>query len=335
MILAEILKFIGVCISTVSAIIAVYFEGSKSSESGKLTHKGKSLILSAVIGVLIAGGSQVAQVIDALESAESIRIRQEESSDRLEKVSVQIMRGYYPLEPIYFIYELEYSMDLAVLSEYSDRVRKSIVQYLRNAREGRKETRDDLSDENVLFVLSNNEDWMPKSNEKDASGTLKVPNTSFSFAKSSNKKEKITFSCVPPSYKDLIVTLPSKGDIVKNIELYADYTRRVFIKRVKYHSPIRTGNDTLANSSIDLNNRILTWAPFGTPHPPFRLAKIALLFPYDYKNDRNARYITIPESVNKILIKPAHLGLVGVINDTMQRHNQTNAADTKSRVTNK
>lgn len=330
MILAEVLKFTGVCISAISAIIAVYFEGSKSSESGNLTFKGKALVISAVIGLLIAGGSQVAQVIDALDSAENVRIRQEEASNRLEKVSIQIMRGYYPLEPIYFIYELEYSMDLPILSEYSERVRKSIVQYLRNAREGRGKTREDLSNENVLFILSNNEDWMPKSNEKDVAGILKVPNTSFTFTNSTKKNEKITFSCVPPSYQDLIVTLPSKGDIVKHIELRADYKRRVFIKRVKYHSPVRTGTDTLANSSIDLNGRILSWAPFGTPHPPFRLSKIVILFPYDYKDEPISRYIIIPESADEIIIEPEHLGLAGIINNIIQMPKKANAADAKN-----
>ena len=87
MITAEILKFIGVVVATVVAIAATYLEDTKSLDSGKLTRKGKILVGFAVLGLAMSGVAQLAQLVNAIDSAETTRKRYEDTAARLRRRS--------------------------------------------------------------------------------------------------------------------------------------------------------------------------------------------------------------------------------------------------------
>jgi hypothetical protein len=228
------------------------------------------------------------------------------------RVHRQVMRPYYPLEPVTFVYSLEYPMDQPALQGYADRVRDDIYRYLVEAREGRGVTSPDLRGEEGLFILTNREDWKPRTSadERGASAALLQDETRFSFNELEGADTSdIRFSCIPPHLADAFVTLPQKGPTSQQVELAADFQRRVFIKEVRCVNPIRTGRDVPAMSALDLVDRELTWAPFSSPHPRWTLQKIALRFANEYENPPQARYFEVPNSTSSFRVTSAFVGV--------------------------
>lgn len=236
------------------------------------------------------------------------------------RVQRQVVRAYYPLEPLTVFYVLEYPMDQPAVAKYADRVRADIVRYLREVRENRKYTSDDLHDEDLEFVLTSSRDkWKPgdADGEERAKYELLDDHTSFEFSQKDDKEAKeLIFSSVPASYQEAIVTMPRKGSIKQKIELRADFKRRVFIKDVRCDNPVRTGNDTLAMSALDLVGRTLAWKSPVDPHPIWQLKAFALKFPNDYDDSQSRRYITIAQGVGSLTITASDVGLTKVFADT-------------------
>ena len=209
----------------------------------------------------------------------------------------QVLKAYYPLEPITISYEILISMDIPELQKYTSRVQKDIVTQLRKDREGRKVTKDDLSDENVWFILTNKNEWKPEpTNEEKAYDILLTDMTAFSFLLPNNSNREIRLTSVrSEDFKDIFVHLPSKGEAEQKFELIADFSKRVFIKKVVSVNPMRTGNDETSISSIDLIGRKMTWDldMIGT------LQEFSLGFSYNYQSDQSQSNRKTKIDVNK------------------------------------
>ncbi|HJP93531.1 MAG TPA: hypothetical protein VJ875_16345 [Pyrinomonadaceae bacterium] len=233
------------------------------------------------------------------------------------RIQRQVVRAYYPLEPLTMFYELEYPMDQPALRKYADRVRADIVRWLRHERGDRGTTTDDLHDEDIEFILTaQTQKWKPgdADGEESASKELLRDYTSFQFRQNENPGDRtIVFSSIPADLQGVFVTMPSKGSIKQEIEVRADFLRRVFIKVVRSDNPIRTGNDTLAVSALDLVGRELTWRTFGEaylkPGPIWHLTRVAFKFPNDYDQSKHLRYITVAQGVESVQITASAVGL--------------------------
>ena len=232
----------------------------------------------------------------------------------------QVLRAYYPLEPLYLSYKKEYPMMQPMLASYTERVRKDIVAMLRQDREGRGTTTDDLRNESVDFVLSNpDSNLRPGSspNEDLAAELLLQDDVMFKFSKLRAGKD-ITFSSLDPRTVDVLVKLPSKGKLSQKIELAADFTRMVFIKTVECDNPMRTGN-ALAVSALDLVGRNMSWGPVFTRgdgrKPAWNLTFFAIRFQNENDGGDFQNWTLIRPNQTNLELTPHLLGLDGVLNN--------------------
>lgn len=324
MFVAEILKFLGAVLSAGVAIFATRTDGIKSAHAGQLTKTGKTIVFLAICGVAVSGAAQLFQLVDVLNSAERNRERQEKLTNRLENVSFQSIRQYYPLEPIAIVFELEYSMDDPALSSYVKSLKEKIYHYLVAAREGRGKTSRDLDDEKGVFNLFAEKDWLPT--ERIARFNLLSDSTTFSFQREDTGSD-IRFISAKEGEEKVLVSLPQKGNPKQKISLYADFRERVFVKEVSSQNPLRIGTDISSISSLDLIGRKLKWSPGKSILPaeanvPWRLKRVGFIFPYDYdkrstvRQINSTRTVQIPQDTHHIIITPDHIGLTDVI-DTL------------------
>ena len=337
LILAEFLKFIGVCLSAAAAIYATRTDHIKSSKSGQLTKRGWKIIVFAIGGVIISGGAQIFQIYDVLDSAKRNEARQEKLTHRLENISYQSVRQYYPLQPISILFELEYPMDQPALSGYAKEVQSQIVSFLKKQRNGRVETRDDLSNEKVNFNITNMEEWMPKS--RVPTFNLLSDNTVFDFS-TPKSDSSIKLLSAKEGEQNIFVSLPTKGNPSQEIGLYADFQKRIFVKEVKSVNPLRMGKDISSISALDVIGRELSWSQSTTILPEeanaqWSLRKIGFAFSYDYQEGsasrpiNNARAFVVKNNATSMKIKANHLGLNGVyeelgLDDFFEKQNSGN-----------
>lgn len=244
----------------------------------------------------------------------------QEAAQKLAALANLVVREKYPLEPNEFRYTLEIPMDHPMLQQYSSRVQKDIVKYLRDARQGRGETRDDLKNEDVIFVISNQEPWKPRGDEGRA---LRLLDDLTTFHFSTGEAKRIQFSCMPTSVAKIIVRMPPKAEAKLTVSLVADYQKRVFKKWVWCQNPPRTGSDNISFSSADLIGKALTWlAADGAEDHALagELKSLFLKFSYDYGFGQS---MSSPETApagrsipvdgkRSVQILPEYVGLEGV-----------------------
>lgn len=278
---------------------------------------GKTLIISTgmdtALGHLKLETQRTKTIANGMNT--SLRSQQQLLNEQV-KSQKQILRAYYPIEPLTLFYEKEYPMDQVSLKDYTARVQANIISYLTEARQGRGITSNDLkSEKDIIFIISNDSTWLPTNSEKERSAMriLSSDWTSFEFIKmEKNDTSKIKFSSVPSYIPQMLVKLTPKGEIKQKIEIQADFTRRVFIQKVRCDNPMRTGDDLISMSSIDLINRKIKWGEV-TNSSEWTLQKFGLKFQYDYDDENKVRYIKIPYSSNSVILKIADVGLQGVL----------------------
>lgn len=232
-----------------------------------------AFLLAASILIVMLVIAIVAMVNPTKANLEDIR-------SRAEGAEFAALRSSYPLEPLELSFTIEYPMDQPRLKPYAERLRADIVSYLRQAREGRGPTSDSLSDEDVLFVVSNQVQWKPTMVDSErVAMQLLEDNTSFTFRKGGADLRFLSTSQV---IADAIVTMKRYGQISQRIELSADFARRMFLKTVVCRNPVRTGSDVVSVSSLDLIGRNLTWDQGVVSDLEWKLTAFALRFSYDY-----------------------------------------------------
>ncbi|WDH20646.1 caspase family protein [Pseudomonas chlororaphis] len=211
----------------------------------------------------------------------------EKSIKALRSLSRLVAREKYPIYPNEVFYEIIYPMDQPELKVYVERVQKAIVAYLKDQREGRGYTSDDLSNEDSIFKLSSFEDAFSRHysfepiKEDGLASHLLWDATNFSFQRSDG--QKVVLSCMSPGVSSLILKMTQQDEVQQNIYLWADFKSRVITKYVWCKNLVRTGDDTTSFSAVDLIGRTLTWT-VGTPIRPFNwsLKSMQIRFNYDY-----------------------------------------------------
>ncbi|MEM8572624.1 MAG: hypothetical protein AAGG56_17200 [Pseudomonadota bacterium] len=321
---AELLKFLGVVLSAAVAIYATRTDHMKTSDaSGKLTGKGWTIVTLAIVGVLISGGAQVFQIADVLESSRKNQERQAFLTSRLENITYQAVRQYYPLEPVTFVFVLEYPMDQPYLSEFAEELRGKIHAYLVAQREGRKETDPLLTDEDVIFRLSSMEDWLPT--DREAHFNLLEDSTTLSFVDGPDAKD-LRFLSAPEGYEKIIIARPTDEVPSQEITLFADFTRRVFLKEVVSKNPLRMGDDLASVSALDLVFSEMTWDAGSSIMPDdansgWRLSRFGFIFPFDFDQGstslliNSVRAFDLFEDQTSHSVTPANVGLQDVFDE--------------------
>lgn len=121
LIVGEVLKAGGLIQTTIAAIYAVYADKLEKVEDGKLTKKGKVLILTAVGGLAVSLAAQLAQYAAALDSAEIVRKKNEETSAKLSNVAIQLQQEALAATPLRRLTYITYFARGTPLAQITDK----------------------------------------------------------------------------------------------------------------------------------------------------------------------------------------------------------------------
>lgn len=147
------------------------------------------------------------------------------------RVQRQVVRAYYPLQPLTIHYEIQYAMDEPRFAPYIARVEGEITKkYGRPARE--------IGDGDVEFILTaRGETWAPLAagDEERVHAALLSDERLFRFTEkdvTGGTAAVLTFVSAPKYLQGVILNLPPKGDIAQTVELRGDFRGRTLTKRV-------------------------------------------------------------------------------------------------------
>ncbi|TBC25591.1 hypothetical protein ELH33_32965 (plasmid) [Rhizobium ruizarguesonis] len=87
------MTILGIVLATVSAVVAAYLDGTKSSESGRLTKKGVFIVIVAFCGLALAATGQGVSYYNKQRA-------DQESQKQNDKMVRLIARQSLPLQPI-------------------------------------------------------------------------------------------------------------------------------------------------------------------------------------------------------------------------------------------
>ncbi|MBY5363690.1 hypothetical protein HFO97_27860 [Rhizobium leguminosarum] len=323
--LIELLKFFGSLVTTAAAIAGVYLDNMKNLESGRVTRKGRFVIAFALLGLVISGSSQIAQQINAGHTAENINQRNLKTALRLERVS-------YPLEPLAIEFTLVYAMDQPSLLAYAARVRRETKIAETKAHPFLRYSFDRAAQNDASFFISDTSD---KSESEIYRLRQTVPllhgEVDFQFTTPARPDKPLQFDCVPKEDLDLSLKRGPFGDLVQQVELRANFARGIFEKKVRCINPMRSGDDLLAISSLDLVDRRLKCQNDEGYQILGRLTEIALLFSYDYDfRDQGSdipkeRKMVIKDCEKPLVVKPENIGLKELYDDLKSEPSRANA----------
>jgi hypothetical protein len=171
-------------------------------------------------------------------------------------------------------------------------------------------------DEEVLFVISNQAQWKPIAVDAErVAAQLLEDNTRFAFRKGGSD---LRFLSASQSIADAIVTMKRYGQISQQIELSADFARRMFVKSVVCRNPVRTGSDVVSVSSLDLIGRKVTWDQGVDSELKWALTAFAMRFSYDFGFGQNGGVLPASRNVavaaqESATITADHVGLRDVV----------------------
>lgn len=313
-VLAELARFLGTLVAAAAGITGTYLDGTRSAESGRLTRKGCVLVGLALLGLLTSAGAQLAQVLNKRLSDEHVRRSNEATARRLVLVSKLLARTEFPIEPLELLFTVEYSMDDPGLADYSARLAADAAANFRSM--GRRDLQDDLRNLHVDLMITNVEGWRPRrdASESGAVRMLLEDSTQFEFRDATGgSSETVAFQSAAGWLADPIVTRRQHGEASQRIEVSADFSRRVFSKRVLCVNPPRVDEDTVSSSTFDLVGRELRWR-MGD-RDTGSLTRFGMRFSYDYGFQQ--RYEVLPKGreiafgvqQDRIEITTQHLGL--------------------------
>lgn len=256
--------------------------------------------LAVEVGTVQEKTTQALDAIDrGVQQLASLNAGMKVSLEQQRRIRHQVLRPFYPLEPLTIEFETTFSMDARELSGYARRLRATV--------------RDrDVFD--VSTVAGGPPDIAK--GESLAHELLFEDNTRFifSFGTGPLAKNRVVLSSVPPSYATRLIPMPRKGELRQTIEIRADFGNRLFTKYVRCENPLRTGEDTLAMSALDLIGRRMTYDTIWTNrYPVGQVRQLTLIF--GYESSLYKRYIAIPLETSAAVITADHLGLSEVLVD--------------------
>ena len=128
------------------------------------------------------------KTLDSTISEERKLLSQEEQSRQ------QILKAYYPLEPISIFYEREYSMEQRGFENYLGRVKKLIIKYFSRGNKNDSEIKfSDLNLTNVI-IPAQDSSWFPVNNNEEYIANIFLQYDDYSdFTFKNNKGETFDF----------------------------------------------------------------------------------------------------------------------------------------------
>ncbi len=313
----------GVIIATVLSLVLHYLESKSAEKEAEKARQRNEAVAAQLENILTQAASTNVQQQRTLGGMQQVLGRQEEAVrqgdeisskvtatlDTQRQITNQVLRAYYPLEPLTLFFERELPMDQPALSRYVARIQKSIAAKLRARRTDGKPVPDDLRGEYVDIMEE--ADWLPVADgpEHPAYRTLLTETASFTFLddRAANDIQFSTF----PSGTQVLSALSSGDRMVQKIRLAVDFRRRVITKIVRCDFAVRSGADVSAVSAIDLIDRRLS-APRDASQADVdsRVTRVALKFRYDYDlTPTRERYIMLPADGSAVRVTPVHVGL--------------------------
>lgn len=239
-----------------------------------------------------------------------------------DKTNWQILRAYYPLQPISLHYTIEYPIDQDEFRDYAMRVKPLILKNWQETWGGDRFKSSYL--DTGFYARSNNlgfkESWLPQKHEEERGlrSELLDDHTSFDFVGADQFGQKhLTFLSVPNGYENVYLGVPYKEKPRQEISLGIDFENKKITKRVSSYNPIRAGNDLLPISSVDLIGRVVKWESIEMKSTKWRLTELEIKFSYDYLEQSSyddqgpPRKIIVKKGTRAVKIKPQHVGLRG------------------------
>lgn len=227
----------------------------------------------------------------------------------------KVPRHEYSLQPLELLFVIEYPMDQPPLSAYIERLEKEITESFRESRGDPNFTLEEIAVDHT-FIITHKPEWKPTgSSERDAARHLLQDNTAFTLSTAKKLgKEALIFLSTSKDTADALKTMKPIGEIFQQIDLQADFGRRVLIKSVICRNPVRTGGDIAPIGAWDLVGRKLTWSHFGVSDLSWELISLGFRFSYDNSFEQN--HATLPnsrviktEGRDSVIIKAEHIGL--------------------------
>jgi hypothetical protein len=286
---------------------------------------------AGIAALVLASAAVLDWVSTGFENVEKVGVWLGIRSDPQKDLALLIAKGQYPLEPLSAYFDVEFQMSDPEIVSYARRLQVGLVAWLRQMREGRGHTSDDLHDEDMLFVIRNigreNPGLTPGAAAGEGlvkqalldDGTMLIFSDARVTQNPENTATTIRFFCMPASMQDVFVTLPRVGDVEQKVELFADFKRRIFIKHVQCNNLPRLGPNSTARSAFDLVGRRLsldstTWSGDPRRYIVGNISKIAIVFPFNsHADDYEQRYIHIEPGEHNIVLDEERLGLKGLI----------------------
>ncbi len=263
--------------------------------------------LKELVGVTSQLSSVAKRQEDAVEQGAQISTKVSATLDAQRRVTNQVLRAYYPLEPVTLFFERELAMDQPALQRYMARLEAAITATFRDSK--RK-----LAGETFIDLMEHPE-WLPVRDgaEHEAWLALMTDATSFSFDAGARDSD-IILSSLPRATGTVMNALSPGERIAQKIELSANFGRRVLTIHVRCDFAVRSGGDVTAVSAVDLIDRQLAALRDRDADAVSRVTRVALKFRYDYDaRPTRSRYIALPSDGSTARVTPTHVGLHQVL----------------------
>jgi hypothetical protein len=220
------------------------------------------------------------------------------------------LREHYPLEPIAIYYEKVYPMNHPAFRAFIKRTKQEYISSQEAATKATADMTYDSVDISRAFIKWLNEGGQPNRSKDEimAREILNIDRTDFIFE--DENKGSVIFSSIEDLFAAQVYNKTPSNLIVKQtVQLTFDFPNQAIIKDVQIVSPLRSGNDVLAFSALDLINRKFTWRFNNEFGPKERLTKIGFKFKNDPEWQDFRRYIEIPKNETSLIITSSTLGL--------------------------
>ncbi len=281
--------------------------------------------LAMILGVLFALVAALDWVATGSENFGKILSLLGVRADPQQAQQLLILKGQYPLEPLSAYFEIEYKMDDPALSSFATRFQEAEVAYF-NPMPREHPVSNDLKEFDALFIVWGVQHAGPQVLPGDNSGEVIAKKTLLSDSTMMILSEEpinrnidnfpittIRFLSMAPQEQGSIVTLPSFGKVEQAIEVYADFRKRVFIKRVRCKNLSRLGPNSTARSALDLIGRYFSWESSEVGLSQGALTKIAFGFPFSPTDAQDQQYITMPNQQVPLLLTAQQLGFAQLL----------------------
>jgi hypothetical protein len=220
------------------------------------------------------------------------------------------LREHYPLEPIAIYYQKVYPMNHPIFRAFIKRTKQEIITLPDPSILAMTDMAHDSQGTNHAYITCVTADPRPNRSKDEFLAWLTLAADCTDFIFECENKGSVIFSSTEDLFAAQIYNKNPSNSIVKQtVQLTLDFRNQTIIKDVQISNPLRSGNDVLSFSALDLINSTLSWRFNSEFGPKERLTKIGFKFKNDPEWQDFRRYIEIPKSETSLIITSSTLGL--------------------------